>query len=400
MTAYLPDKQSLPLTTHFPRPLEANAFAQQLLGSGHQHDAYRGYLYLAAATGTGKSDFLAHDLLPALVAHGSLPVCVTTGFDQPFTPGELIMEAIKRAIATVQGSRAHHAPTVGPTNVDITRRQTVHWSKLRKPGNVSIISALRTLLEVANKPLVLVIDEAHHALTGAPGRMAISALKKARIELFRFDQVTLRLLMVGSDREKLRRVEQALHGNHYDVRVSPLPPLHDAFVQQIAVDIAREHLSDTPLDVKHLIAAFTLFDRRPGLFIDAITRVLSQLSVAPDARLEDCIMQAAEQHRVDQETLKEVCYLSFTPLDQAILAQIFLRGKLFEPFTPLTLLSYRRTLGNTVTVAQVQAAMTGLCRRSPALIWSWRRGGYAINDDAWQRWYERRVRENRWPPQA
>lgn len=130
------NKQSLPLTTHFPRPLEANDFAQQLLGPRHPYGSYGGYLYLAAPPDTGKSDFLAHDLLPALVAHGSLPVCVTTGFDQAFTPGELITEAIKRTIATVQGSLAREFPIVDLTNVDITRRQTVHWSKLRKPGNV------------------------------------------------------------------------------------------------------------------------------------------------------------------------------------------------------------------------------------------------------------------------
>ncbi|MBC7625479.1 MAG: hypothetical protein H7232_19145 [Aeromicrobium sp.] len=385
-------------TSHFPRPLEANGYVQSLLGLTPPDFWSYGFLYLAAPPGTGKSDFLAYDLVPALMAHGALPVCVTTAFDQPFTPGELIADAIERAIAICEKRPAPDSPTLGLASVDTARRRKVHWSTLRTRGELNFASALRRLHQIANKPIVLVIDNAHHARAGAPGRMAIAAIKAARFELHRDDHITVFLLMIGSDKERLRRIEEALHGRIWATLLSQLPPLQDTFVRKIAVDISITHPSDTPLDVARLIDAFKLFDSQPSLFVDAISRASSRLSDLHAVGIEACILQASKQYQTDQDSLKDACFGSLTPLSRAILTQIFESVNRFEPFQPRTLVLYCNRLGAKVTAAHVQSAMTGLCRRTPALIWSWKKGGYAIADDAWRRWYERRVSEKNWPP--
>jgi len=62
------------------------------------------------------------------------------------------------------------------------------------------------VVEVAGKPVALIIDEAQHALTSESGENAMTALKSARDTLNGPDRVKLMLVMSGSYRDKLLRL--------------------------------------------------------------------------------------------------------------------------------------------------------------------------------------------------
>lgn len=393
-------KGSVSPTAHFHRPPMASFYAEQLLEPPKARFP-RGSLYLAAPPGTGKSAFLKHDLLPALEERGVLSVCVETRYDQPYTPGELISDAIERAIATHDGRAAALSPTTILSSVNLTVREKLHWSTLRKQGVMSFVPALRTLQRLTQKPLILVIDESQNALAGPAGMAAMAAVKAARHELNCDNPTALRLLNVGSGREQLRRLGAALNAPFPGAGVKGVVLLRDAFVQHVADGMQSTRTRKIPpLDVEKLIAAFTLFDRRPGVFLRAIADVENQLAFTPELRLEEGVVRAAERYRINQEAQKDTYYLSLAPLARAILWRMLDQGNLFHPFTPESLRFYQSKAPDRVTATAAQNAMRRMRRFPTAPISSLRRGGHAIDDDdgAWLRWYERRVAENSWPP--
>lgn len=383
---------------HFSRQELARQLADALLGKALFGDAPNG-LFLAAPRRTGKSTFLQADLKPELESRGVVVVYLDLWADQRRDPGELIAEAVGRALEPHLGVIARTAKQAGLENVSIAGWLKIDTGKIGKVDGTTLPDALRVLHETAKAPIALIIDEAQHALTSAEGETAMAALKSARDQLNRPDDVRLMLVMSGSDRDKLLRLVNTNGAPFYGSQIQRMPELGRDFIAHIAGLIEAQRPDLKPVDTEALYAAFQSFGSRPQFFMDALGRVLSPLSGIV-GRFEPAVLEAAQQRRQDDEAQMESEFLGLKPLEQAVLWRLLEQGQRFRPYDGEALRFYQQKIGKKVSAQQVQNALETLRQRSPALIWKSARGEYSVDDAAMYRWFEQRIQAGAWPPEG
>ena len=57
-------------------------------------------------------------------------------------------------------------------------------------------------------------------------------------------------------------------------------------------------------------------------------------------------------------------------------------------------------IGKRVNPERAQNAFESLRQQNPALVWKSARGEYAVDDAAMHEWYQQRVADQQWPPEA
>lgn len=370
--------------------------ANALRGKELFGDAHNG-LFLAAPRRTGKSTFLQLDLKPELERLGLVVVYVDLWADQRQDPGILIADAIARALEPRLGVIARAAKRTGLTEVTIAGALSLDTSRIGRIDGTTLPDALRTLHEVAHAPVVLIIDEAQHALTSEAGEAVMAGLKSARDQMNRPGDIRLMLVMSGSDRDKLLRLVNTNGAPFFGSQIQHMPELGQDFISSIATLIEQQRPDLKPVDVVLLQQAFDSFGRRPQFFMSALGLALSPLSDHPH-RFEVAVLEAALQKQRDDEAQMESDYLGLKPLERAVLWRMLEQRSLFRPYDAEALRFYAEVIGKKVTPAQAQNALVGLRERTPAMIWKSARGEYAVDDAAMHRWFEQRVSGGQWPP--
>lgn len=381
---------------HFPR----NQLAQELTAALHGKelfgDAHNG-LFLAAPRRTGKSTFLQLDLKPELERQGSIVVYVDLWADQRQDPGKLIADAIGRALEPHLGLVAKAASRVGLKEVSIAGTLNIDTSKIGKIDGITLPEALRALHDAAKAPVVLIIDEAQHALTSEGGEAVMAALKSARDQLNRPGDIQLMLVMSGSDRDKLLRLVNTNGAPFYGSQIHRMPELGDDFIANIAELIATQRPDLRPINTAVLQQAFSGFGKRPQFFMSALGQALSPLSDYT-GRFEDAVLDASQQRQSDDEAQMQSDYLGLKPLEQAVLWRMLEQGPRYRPYDGEALRFYQDKTGKKVSPQQAQNALESLRQRTPTLIWKSARGEYTLDDAAMHRWYTERVAAGNWPP--
>lgn len=382
---------------HFPREALARELVAAIRGKAAFGDAQNG-LFLAAPRRTGKSTFLQADLKPALEAAGAVVAYVDLWADPRRDPGSLIAGAIARALAPRLGVVSRAAKAAGLESVTIAGALKIDLSKIGKIDGVTLPDALRVLHETAKSPVALIVDEAQHALTSEAGEATMSALKSARDQLNRPDEVNLMLVMSGSDRDKLLRLVNTNNAPFYGSQISLMPPLGQDFVDHVTRLIASQRPDLPPVDAATLLQAFKSFGHRPQFFMEALGQALSPLSGLEGVRFEQAILQAAQQRQQADEAQMESEYLALRPLEQTVLWRLLEQGPRFRPYDGEALRFYGARVKGRVTPQMAQRALESLRERNPALVWKSARGEYALDDAAMHRWFEQRSKDGRWPP--
>lgn len=380
----------------YPRSALARQMVAALQGKALLGDAHNG-LFLAAPRRTGKSTFLQGDLAPALQAAGVAVVYVDLWADPRRDPGALIAEAIARALQPHLGLVARAAKKAGVKGVKLAGTLDIDTSKIGQVDGLTLVEALRTLLQQAGRPVALIIDEAQHALTSEAGEAAMTALKSARDQLNQPGQVNLMLVMSGSDRDKLLRLVVSAGAPFYGSQIQPLPLLDTDFIAHVAGLVEAQRPDLLPVDRAALQTAFANFGHRPQFFMGALGAVLSPLS-GVSGRFEPALQQAAQERQQQDEAQMESDYLGLKPSEQAVLWRMLDQGPRFRPYDAEALRFYRDKLGRAVSVQQAQKALEALRQRTPALVWKSARGEYAVADAAMHRWFQGRVAAGAWPP--
>jgi AAA domain len=374
----------------------AQQLVQALQGRSLLGDAHNG-LFLAAPRRTGKSTFLQGDLAPALQQAGVEVVYVDLWADTRRDPGGLIAEAIARALQPHLGLLARTAKKAGLKGVKVAGTLDIDTSKIGQVDGLTLMEALRSLQQAAGRPVALIIDEAQHALTSEAGEAAMTALKSARDQMNQPGQVSLMLVMSGSDRDKLLRLVVSAGAAFYGSQIQPLPPLDLDFIAHVAGLVEAQRPDLVPVDRAALQAAFAAFGHRPQFFMAAMGVVLSPLS-SHTGRFEPALQQAAQDQQAQDQAQMESDYLGLKPTEQVLLWRMLDQGPRFRPYDAEALRFYRDRLGRPVSVPQAQKALEALRQRTPALVWKSAHGEYAVEDAAMHRWYESRVAARRWPP--
>lgn len=381
---------------HFPRKALAAELANALRGNKLFGDEHNG-LFLAAPRRTGKSTFLQLDLKPELESLGMVVVYVDLWADQRQDPGILIADAIARALEPHLGFVAKTAKKVALKEVKIAGALSLDTSKIGRIDGATLPDALRILHEVATAPVVLIIDEAQHALTSEAGEAVMAGLKSARDQMNRPGDIRLMLVMSGSDRDKLLRLVNTNGAPFYGSQIQHMPELDSDFIAHVAELIVAQRPDLRPVDTALLLRAFDGFGRRPQFFMAALASALSPLADHA-GRFEDAVLDAALQRQLDDEAQMESDYLGLKPLERAVLWRMLEQRASFRPYDAEALKFYGKTVGNKVSAQQAQNALASLRERTPTLIWKSARGEYAVDDAAMHRWYAQRESLGRWPP--
>ncbi|MBL0944814.1 MAG: ATP-binding protein [Hydrogenophaga sp.] len=382
---------------HFPRPALAQQLVEALLGKAVFGDAHNG-LFLAAPRRTGKSTFLQADLKPALERAGVTVAYVDLWADPRRDPGELIADAIARALASRLGVVTRTAKAAGLESVTVAGALKIDLGKIGRVDGATLPEALRMLCDAARSPVALIVDEAQHALTSEAGEATMAALKSARDQLNRPGEVHLMLVMSGSDRDKLLRLVNTGGAPFYGSQITRMPPLGPEFIQHVAQLVVRQRPDLQPVDVACLSKAFDGFGQRPQFFMEALGQALSPVA-GLNERFELAVLNAALRRQQDDEAQMESDFLALKPLERAVLWRLLEQGPRFRPYDGDALAFYRGKAGARVTPQMAQRALESLRERTPSLVWKSARGEYAVDDAAMHRWFEQCVKARRWPPE-
>ena len=362
----------------FHRPEIATALAGQILQVSGASASASG-LFLAAPRRTGKSTFLREDLRPELERQGALVLYADLWEDRKADPGEVIVNAVRGELGRHDGVVARLAKAAGMDKVNVAGVFTFSLDKVGLAKGVSLTAALAALSDATAKPIVLIIDEAQHAITSSSGTDALFALKAARDELNSSRHRGLRVVATGSSRDKLAMLRNSRDQAFYGAPLIPFPALDEKYVQWFC-ERARlpAKLSPRP--------TFELFKQasfRPEILGAAVDALRFDFSLA--ARDVPARMRQAVQEQIDAsnaETLRVIH--SLTPIQSAVLRVVAAKGDAYAPFEAATLQAYEAVVQATaaapvnVSEAGVQQALVAL--QDKALVWRAARGVYALEE--------------------
>jgi hypothetical protein len=382
---------------HFPRKILADSLIRDLSGASPLSDAPNG-LFLAAPRRTGKSMFLQHDLVPELVAKGIIPIYVDLWEHRAEDPGTLIAYVIgrraseERTLLQKVKDSVHGKVTVGPLALDFEDRL------IGKPGGVSIPEALRKIHDATGKVVCLIIDEAQHALTTQEGINAMASLKSARDQMNTPGDVSLMLVMSGSDRDKLLRLVNSNAAPFFGSHITRMPTLGHDYVEALADELNRNHEKTKPVDVDVLARAFESYGFRPQFLGAGILAALdeTQEGITFNRALEQHATNAAADANDEMQSV----YLGCSDIQRAVLWRMLEEGGKYRPFDAAALKFYTETMGKDVTATQVQAALDGLRTRDDPIVWKSARGEYSVEDSSMLRWFKSLQKAGKWPPTA
>lgn len=370
----------------------ATALAQDLAGESLVD--YSSGMFLAAPRRTGKSTFLNNDFIPECIQRGWLPVYVDLWSDRDAAPAQLISGAIGTALARFEGALARTAKKAGIDKINLLRTLSWDFTRPQLPAGTTLAQALAVLHQVSGQLVVLIIDEAQHALNSEDGLNAMFALKAARDHLNRGDRPDgLRLVFTGSSRDKLANLVLKSKQPFFGASITPFPLLGRDYVEFITALWNRRLADSNQFKVEDLAYAFELVGRRPEM----LNKLLAEVSVGlgEAGNLGELLRNGALNHQAGVWSDYESAWNELTPLQQAVLevmAERTLGRQPFSPFTEQTLVEVSRKLEQAqavanVNTANVQKALEAL--RDKELVWKANRGEYALEDTAMAEWLAR-----------
>lgn len=365
----------------FRRPHLARQFCLALQGDGLM-DARSG-LFLTARRRVGKSTFLREDLVPEAEALGWAVVYVDLWRDKAADPAMLLADAVKKALVSYDGVVLKAARAAKLSKVSVMGTLTLDLDNPGLPEGVSLVDAIELLHAKAEKPLILIVDEAQHALTTEKGANAMFALKAARDHLNPSDgDPQLMLVLTGSNRDKLSHLVINRSQPFFGSRVTPFPLLGREFTDQYTEWVNKNLSPLNQLKNADVYEAFLLVGNRPEILRDIIGDVVLQ-GEAPN--LSDLLKYVAQDWHAQIWGDYESAYAALTALQKSVISAMALKGPGFAPFNEPALAFYRKVTGESeISVSSVQAALESLRERE--LVWKESRGAYAIEDDGFATW--------------
>jgi hypothetical protein len=365
----------------FQRPELANRIAKQILVIGVGSAASSG-VFLAAPRRTGKSTFVREDLRPALEAEGALVVYADLWANPTADPGNVIVNAIRATLASNDGVVLRLAKSAGMDKVKVGS-VSFDLDRVGLGKDVSLTEALVALSDETKKIIVLVIDEAQHAITTEAGVSALFALKAARDELNSSQHHGLRVVCTGSNRDKLAMLRNSKDQAFFGAPLVNFPMLGEGYIEWFCKEV------DLPfqLDPKQVWPLFVEAGYRPEVIGAAADRFRFDFEIDVETGAD----KFAEEVRRLTDEMNQVqlgVIHSLTPIQSAVLRVMAAARENYAPFEAATLEKYRKAMtqaGLSVDDAKadvpgVQQALIALQEKK--LVWKAARGVYAIEEQS------------------
>lgn len=363
----------------FHRPELAKKLADQILVTGAGSAAGSG-VFLAAPRRTGKSTFVREDLRPALEMAGALVVYADLWANPTTDPGAVITNAIRSALVGREGVMLRLAKSAGMNKISVGNL-SFDLDRIGLGQNVSLTDALAALSDETGGMIVLVIDEAQHAMTTDVGSSALFALKAARDELNSSRHNGLRIVCTGSNRDKLAMLRSGKDQAFFGAPLVNFPLLGRDYVEWFCNEVKLPF----SLSSAEVWPLFVEAGCRPELLGSAADQFRFALGVDMAAAPQ----QFADEVRRLAEELNEVArgvIHSLTPIQSAVLRVMAASDQRYAPFEAATLEKYRKAMQLSgqapdeakVDVPGVQQALIALQEKK--LVWRAARGVYAVEE--------------------
>jgi hypothetical protein len=358
----------------------ANQLASRVLQPGSASSVASG-IFLSAPRRTGKSTFLREDLRPALQLAGAFVLYVDLWSDKKADPGDLIVSAVRSALSGFDGVVSRLARKTGIRDIS-TGPVTFSLEQIGIGTELTMTDALGELSNELKKPIVLIIDEAQHAIFSENGYDALFALKAARDELNSSSHFGLRVVATGSNPEKLAMLRNSKDQAFFGAPMVSFPRLGKDYIEWFC---DRVNLGvDLDVDV-----IWELFERS-GYRPEILGAAADQLRFTFGLGAEDVIEQFGEAvithiDDADSQTIRVI--ESLTPLQSAVLRVLAARQQSYAPFTSDSITTYATVLraiapGENLVpdTSNVQQALSAL--QEKMLVWKEQRGVYALEESS------------------
>jgi hypothetical protein len=337
-------------------------------------------VFLAAPRRTGKSTFAREDLRPALEKAGAIVLYADLWQDLTKDPGLVIVEAIREAVGRNDGFITRLAKASGIDKVAVGGLN-FSLDKIGLGKDIDLTTALVALSDESQKLIVLMIDEAQHAITTEAGVAALFALKAARDELNSSRHHGLRIVCTGSNRDKLAMLRNSKDQAFFGASMVPFPTLDQNYVDWLCANIDLP----SPLDPAEVFQLFKESGYRPELLGAAADAIRFDFFIDPEnvrERFAELVRAQADELNAN---LKKVIH-SLTPIQSAVIRVMGSMGDNFAPFEAPTMALYATAMKQAgipvsdikVEVPGVQQALIALQEKN--LVWKASRGVYAVDE--------------------
>jgi hypothetical protein len=330
-------------------------------------------VFLAAPRRTGKSTFAREDLRPALEKAGAIVLYADLWQDLTKDPGLVIVEAIREAVGRSDGFITRLAKATGIDKVAVGGLN-FSLDKIGLGKDIDLTTALVALSDESQKLIVLMIDEAQHAITTEAGVAALFALKAARDELNSSRHHGLRVVCTGSNRDKLAMLRNSKDQAFFGASMVPFPTLDRNYIDWLC-----DHIDlPTPLDPAEVYELFKESGYRPEMLGAAADAIRFDFFIDPEnvrERFAELVRAQADELNAN---LKKVLH-SLTPIQSAVIRS-------YAPFEAPTMDLYAAAMKQAgiaqaaikVEVPGVQQALIALQEKN--LVWKASRGVYAVDE--------------------
>ena len=366
------------MTNLFKRTELANEVADKILFTSPTSASSSG-LFLAAPRRTGKSTFLREDLRPQLEAKGALVLYVDLWENRQTDPGDAIVNAIRTELAKHDGVIKRLVKSTGLDKISIAGTSFT-LDRLGLAQGISLSAALSALSDDVQTPIVLVIDEAQHAITTEGGTNALFALKAARDELNSTRHKGLRVVATGSNQDKLAMLRNSKEQAFFGAPLVRFPSLGRDYVKWFCAhaDLGASIDPDVVFDL------FSKASFRPEI----LGAAADTLRFAFGVEKKDIASRFYEEVQLEiDSTNKEAMRVihSLTPLQSAVFLVLAKAGPDYAPFEAKTMVLYQGSMSSispesdvAPDLSNVQQALVAL--QEKGLVWKAARGVYAMED--------------------
>lgn len=376
------------------RPMLASVLADQTLDESL---GVSGGTFLTAPRRTGKSTFVRQDLVPEFERRGINVIYVDLWIDKTINPAVLIANAVRTELMRDDGyfTKAFKR-MLGTSKLNVGALGTglsFDLSQLNMSKETNLADALKAIASASKKKLILVIDEAQHAITTPEGSNALFSLKTTRDSLNTDPGMYgMHLIATGSSRDKLASLTSGREQAFFGADMVSFPVLGRDYVEWT---IAKASIK---LDIDKASEVFLKTGSRPEIFQKVLRDLRKNLLTDEGTNTDELLATLAlENIELSRNSFLNTL-ASMPPLQSALLKEIAvdstsgLNGRRLGLFSARmkSNLQARLTLemgeghGVSAEPPSIQNALDKL--RDDNFLWKSQRGSYSVEDDQYIEW--------------
>ena len=370
-------KRAAPIAWHYPRTALAQAYIDTL-GAGLISS-----VVLFAPRRKGKTEFLLEDLLPAAEARGYVTVYCSM-WQNRSDPLAAILAALALAAKPRSLGRRLQRHLLHPFKKTSVELELGHVGKVKAeaefaasdPVSQAQLQRLPELLDeviaVSNGRVLIAFDEIQHL--AKPEFQELVAALRTTLDL---RKKTVKSVFTGSSRHRLQMMFSQTKAPLFQFsQTTDFPDLDDEFVAFMADAFRQATQREMPLAAAN--RAFAALGRTPGLFHDAVERLMKTGGVDID-RVAQHVLEETQEASGYARRLQ-----AMRPLDRAVLRAVVARMPLYADDSRSKFAAAIGVEGEPLSARQVQVAVDRLLAEQ--IIYQTGRGQYAIEDHQLAEW--------------